>query len=50
VAAITNEGGLIPNRLKVNLGPRTTHFDELFWIREDGVQRLRDLINIHETH
>ena len=50
VAAIANQGGLVSDGLKVNLGPRTTHFDQLFWICENRVQGLRDLVNIHETH
>ena len=50
VTAIANKGGLVPDGFKVNLGPRTSHLDKLFWVGEDGIQGLRDLVNIHETH
>ena len=50
VAAVAYERGLIPHRLKVDLGLRAAHLHELLLVRQDGVECLGHLVDIQEAH
>jgi hypothetical protein len=50
VSAIADECRLIPDRLEVDLLPRTAHFCKLLLIGEDSIQSLRNLVDVEESH
>jgi len=50
MATVAHQGGLVPDGLKINLLPRTTHFRELLLISQNCVQGLSDLIDVQESH
>jgi len=50
MAAVADERGLIPDRLEINFLPGSAHLSQLLLIRENGVERLRNLIDVQEAH
>jgi hypothetical protein len=48
--AVANKGGLISNRLEIDLGPRPAHLSHLLGVGDDRVESLSDLINVEIAH